>query len=156
MSKKALLLTETGLSAPPGEPITDPEELPDDLDDLLALANNLREIASVANTLRKEVEAKAATVLGPGKWYQYGDAAYTWNHSYRWKAHERAVENLIRNAAAQDPDLVTGLFNPNSIRKTAIGKVARALGMDPEVAVGSILYKEWSKEPGLRSKPIDL
>lgn len=155
MRDKAVKWAVTAVSAPSDEPVTEPDELPDDLNDLLALANALDELAKAAATVKREVEAKAAQTLGPGKWHEYGAQKVRWGHSYSWKAEPEAVERMIAHAARVDPTLILDLFNPNSIRKTGVERVAAKLDMDPEAAVKTLLYKKWSSEPGLQWKPVD-
>jgi len=155
MREQAVRYVSAGLSAPSGEPITTNSELPDDLDDLLALSNAMTEIVSVAYQLRNEVDAKAADLLGPGKWYEYGEQQVRWSHGWSWKADKEAVEKFIRDLADTAPDELVGLFNPNDIRKTGVEKAARALGLEPETVVDTLLYRKWKNEPGLQWKPID-
>lgn len=153
MREEALTWAAVGLSRPKGEPITDPTELPDGLDDLLALSNLLTELASVVYRLRREVEAKAAVVLGPGRWYEYGDQKVKWDHGWTWKTEPEAFNKFLVDVAERAPDMLTELFNPNDVRKTGLEKAARALDLDPESVVATVLYRKWSDQPGLQWKP---
>ena len=155
MRESALRWIATGLSSPSGEPITVEDELPDDLDELLALSNAMTEIVSVAYQLRNEIDAKAATKLGAGKWYEYGEQQVRWSHGWSWKADKEAVERFLLDLAERAPHALVDLFNPNSIRKTGVEKAAGALGLDPETVVDTLLYRKWKDEPGLQWKPLD-
>ena len=134
-----------------GEP--DPAELPDTADELLALHDKLNEIRAAAMTLRNTVDSKAAEVIGAGVKYDYGPYVVSWRHGFRWKAQPEAVRAFVVSAAQEDPDLIGDLFNPNSIRKTGVEKVARALGVDPSVAVDSVLERVRDEHPRLQFKP---
>ncbi len=140
---------------PRGEPATDPEELPDELDDLLRLINDLKDIAAMARQVGREVEAKAGTVLGPGVTYVYGGQEVRWNHPYKWRAQSMMDEFLI-DAVAKHPELITTFFNANAVRKTGIVTAAEKLGLDPEAVLSTVLYKEWDAEPRIRYKPIEV
>ena len=152
----ALQLVRTGLRSPRGEPVTTTGDLPDDLDQLLALRDRLHELLQVARQVRSEVDAKVGMVLGPGRTYEYGDNLVRWKHGYRWRADKDAVNRFVEDVARRDPAQMVHLFNPNAIRKTGVERVARNLGYDPETAVDTLLHKVWDDEPSVQFKPKDV
>ncbi len=140
---------------PPGEPATDPEELTEELDDLLRLINDLKDIAAMARQVGREVEANAGAVLGPGVTYVYGGQEVRWSHPYKWRAQSMMDEFLVE-AVAKHPELITTFFNANAVRKTGIETAAEKLGLDPKTVLDTVLYKEWDAEPRIRYKPIEV
>ena len=152
--QQALDLLETALLHAYGaEPITDPEELPDELDELCALISTLTEVAALVRTLKSEVEAKTATALGEGGRFIYGEHEVRYTKGYAYRATEEAA-SFITDAVEMDPELVTTLFNLNGMRKTGLEKVAHVLGMSKEAVVDTVLYKRWDDEPKVKFVPL--
>ena len=152
---QALELLETALMHAYGdEPITDSEDLPDDLDELCALVSTLGEVAALVRRLKGEVEAKTADTLGEGGRYNYGDFSVRYSKSYTYKATEEAAE-FITDAVEKDPNVVMKLFNLNSMRKTGLESVAHTLELPVEAVVDTVLYKKWG-EPKLQFVPLTI
>ena len=153
--QQAMELLETALHHAYGsEPITDPQELPDDLDELCALISTLTEVAALVRRLKSEVEAKTADTLGEGGRYNYGEYEVRYTKGYSWKATEVA-EQFVADAVAKNPELVTRLFNMNAMRKTGLEAVADALDLPTEAVVDTVLYKKWDDEPKVKFVPLD-
>jgi len=134
----------------------DPAEFTSDLDELLHLRTLLGEIATATRTVRQACDEKIGEVLGRGVKYDYGDNVVSWSQSYKYKAIPEAVEAFVTTVASVAPDEVHELFNPNSIRKTAIERAANRMGVDPVVTVDTILEKVWDKTPKVQVKPKEL
>ncbi len=154
--QQALDLLETALMhAYGGEPITDPSELPDDLNELCALVSTLTEVASLVRQLKAEVSAKTADALGEDGRFVYGDYEVRYSKGYTYRATEEAAGFII-DALDMDPELVTTLFNMNAMRKTGLEKAAHVLGMPVEAAVDTVLFKKWDDEPKVKFVPLDV
>jgi len=152
--QQALDLLETALVHAYGdEPITDPAELPDELDELCALISTLTEVASLVRKLRAEVEAKTADTLGKDGRYVYGEHEVRYSKGYSYKATDEAAE-FITDAVGKDPDLVLTLFNMNSMRKTGLEKVGHVLGLPVDAVVDTVLFKKWDDEPKVKFVPL--
>jgi len=134
----------------------DPAELTSDLDELLHLRAVLGDVAAATRTVRQVCDEKIGEVLGRGVKYDYGDNVVSWSQSYKWKAIPEAVEAFVTSVASMAPNEVHELFNPNSIRKTAVERAANRMGVDPEVAVASVLEKVWDKTPSVAVKPKEM
>ena len=151
----ALELLETALMHAYGaEPITDPDDLPDELDELCALVSTLAEVGALVRQLKSEVEAKTATALGENGRYVYGEHEVRYTKSYTYKATEEATQ-FITDAVAKDPTLVDVLFNMNAMRKTGLEKAANALDLPIEAVVDTVLFKKWDDEPKVKFVPLD-
>jgi hypothetical protein len=131
-----------------GERVTAAGDLPTDVDELLALSQALGVIARVASRIRVEVDEEAASVIGPGRPYRYGDHIVTWRHGYKWRPYDAATKFILDVARAL-PEGILDLFSPAAMRKTGIEKVARKMGLDPELVITTVLAKEWEDSPRL-------
>lgn len=149
---KALALVETAL-AYPGEQTGGLDGL--NLDGLLELSTTLGRVATAARAVRVEVDEAAAAVLGPGVAYEYGDQRVSWSHGWKWKPYETAAEFVVA-AVTADPTAVLDLFSLGSIRKTGIERAAKKMGLDPDLVVGTVLAREYEREPRLVWKPVAL
>lgn len=156
MIDHAFDLMRVAVRRPKGERMVDPDELPGTIDSLMALRTDLMEVSSAIGEIRREVEVKVASILGPGQTYVYGPDRLRWTHPWKWRVYRSAIEKFVGDAAAADPANVLELFNPNSIRKTGIEKVAKRLGVDPDLAVRTLMYREHEPEPRLEIKPVAL
>ncbi len=135
---------------------SDPDDLSDDLDDLLHLRSLLIEIGQALRALRQTAEEKVGSVLGPGKKYEYGDSIVTWRPGYKWKPILEAVKPFVTSVVSQDPDAVHLLFPMSAIRKTGVEKAAHLIGVDPDALVSTVLEKVWDKTPRVQVKPKEL
>ncbi len=135
---------------------SDPDELSDDLDELLHLRSLLIEIGQALRGLRQTTDEKIGSVLGPGKKYEYGDSIVTWRHGYKWKPILEAAEPFVTSVVSQDPEAVHLLFPMSSIRKTGVEKAAHLIGVDPDALVSTVLEKVWDKAPRVQIKPKEL
>jgi hypothetical protein len=152
MRDLALTLTETGMSTPAGEPITDPSDLPDGLDDLLDLLSTLTELSRVVGVLRREVEAKAGGVLGPGHTHVYGESKVSYSRPWKWRPIAGAAVAFVEDLQGSE---ITDVFNVNQMRKTGVEKVARGRGLDPSVVVDTVLDRERAAEPKISLRPLE-
>ena len=153
--QQALELLETALYHAYGsEPITDPLELPDDIDELCALVSTLTEVSALVGRLKAEVAAKTADVLGVNGTHLYGDYEVRYSKSYSWKATE-AAEQFITDAVRKKPELAATLFNMNGMRKTGLEAVAEALDLPVEAVIDTVLFKKWDDEPKVKFVPLD-
>jgi hypothetical protein len=134
-----------------GERIASDGDLDLEVDDLLALSQTLATIARVAARARVEVDEAAAALIGPGVAYRYGDHVVAWKHGYKWQAYKDTARFVV-SAARSDPEWVLELFNVNGIRKTGVEKVAKRMGLDPEMVVSTVLSKTWEDAPRLQWK----
>ncbi len=153
--QQALELLETALMHAYGdEPITDGDDLPDDLDELCALISTLGEVASLVRRLKAEVEAKTADTLGENGRYVYGEFEVRYSKTHTYRATDEAAA-FITDAVEINPDLVTTLFNLNSMRKTGLEAVAGTLGLPVEAVVDTVLFKKWG-EPKVKFVPLEI
>jgi hypothetical protein len=134
-----------------GEP--DPTDLPDDLDELLALHDKLNTVRAAALVVRQTVDTKIGLTLGPGVKHEYGDSIVTWRHGYRWKPIAAAAMAFVNDVVAENPGAALLLFPVTAIRKTGVEKAAKYLGVDPQAAVDTVLEKVWDPEPSVQFKP---
>ena len=132
----------------------DPAELPDNMDDLLHLRFWMVEVSQAIRALRQSCDEKIGTVLAQGEKYEYGDSIISYRHGYKWKPIPDSVKALVETF--HEPEDVLALFPVGSIRKTGLEKVAARHGMDPAVAVASVLEKVWDKAPSVAVKPKEL
>lgn len=156
MRDRAFALLRAGVERPRGESVTDPGELPDTVDDLMALRQDVLDVVEVAARVRREIEVQVATLIGPGVSYEYGGLRLRWAHPSKWRTYPKAVRAFVEAAAQADPANIADLFNLNGIRKTGVEKVAKRLGVDPETAVRTILYRDYEPEPRLTIVPVEI
>lgn len=150
MMDNALDLVRVGLTYD-GERITEPGELPDDLDDLATLASTLGNIAQVARRLRAEVESTLADLLGPGGSFRQGEHVISYQRGWKWRP-QSTTGAFVVSVAEADPAAILDLFPMGSIRKTGVEKVARQMGLDPETVVATVLDRARDDEPSIQRK----
>jgi hypothetical protein len=131
----------------------DPDDLPDDLDVLLAIHDKLNAVRAAALVVRQTVDTKIGGLLGPGVKHEYGESIVSWRHNYRWKPIIKAITPFITQVVGKDPEATLMLFPVTAIRKTGVEKAARILGVDPDAAVETVLEKVWDDHPSVQFKP---
>ena len=136
--------------------IDETDDLPDEVEQLLALHDKLTSVISAAQKIRKVVDGKTAELIGPGVWYPYGEYQAAWKHPWQWKPITSNMETFLIAAVEESPDSVTTLFPLTAVRKTGIEKVATQMGVNPEVAIATVLEKVWDEKPRLMFKPKDM
>lgn len=156
MRDRAFDLLRAGVERPRGESVTDPGELPDTVDDLMALRQEVLDVVEVAGRVRREIEVQVAALIGPGVAYIYGGLRLRWNHPSKWRTYPKAVRAFVTDALSRNPEWAEDLFNLNGIRKTGVEKVAKRMGIDPETAVRTILYRDYEPEPRLTIVPVEI
>ena len=132
----------------------DPDELPDDIDDLLHVRTLLIELGHALRAVRQTCDEKVGVVLGPGVKYEYGDSIVSWRHGFKWKPIPDAARAFIETQV--EPEDILDLFPVGAMRKTGLEKVASRRGFDPVVAVDTVLEKVWDKAPRVQVKPKEM
>ena len=127
-------------------------ELPEDLEALWHMKNNLASILQAAKAVKVEVEAAMAAQLAPGEAVRLGDEIHQVKTSYRRKVKDKQA---FWEFVAQLPtNSVALLFNPDTVRVTGLRAAAASQGISEEAIEDTFFEMIWGV-PGLQSKPID-
>jgi len=129
------------------------DDLPVELDDLIALHDELIRVAQATRVVRQTCDAQIGKLLPQGVKHEYGDYIVSHSYTYRWKPIVSAAEPFVTAVVEANAGAVHELFSLSALKKTGVEKAARHLKVDSDVAVNTIFEKIWDDAPKVKMIP---
>jgi hypothetical protein len=129
------------------------DDLPVELDDLIALHDELIRVAAATRVVRQTCDAQIGKLLPQGAKHDYGDFVVSHGYTYKWKPIISAAAPFVTAVVEANAGAVHELFSLSSLKKTGVEKAARHLHVDAQAAVNTVFEKVWDAAPRVKMVP---